>query len=611
MAMGRQDMAEAVAHQKGGTAASVGALFLDRVELTPDWEAFRRPTDPGWKSYTWGETGRIVEDMAAGLLALGVEPEQRVGIASSTILDWIFADLAIMCAGAATTTVYPSTPTEDVAFILDDSGSVLVFAEDKAQADKLRQVRSEIPNVTKVVMLTDFDAADGDWVITEDDLVALGKKLLEQDPDVVRRTVAGVKPSDLATIIYTSGTTGRPKGVRLTHANWVYEGDAMDSLGILRSDDLEYLWLPLAHSFGKVLISGQLKVGFAAAVDGRVDKIVEHLGEVKPTFIAAVPRIFEKIYGGIQTMQEREGGVKLKIFRWAEGVGAQAGKARREGKPVGRLVSVQHGLADKLVFSKIRDRLGGRVRYFVSGSAPLSREVGEWMDNVGLIILEGYGLTETSAFTFVNRPHKYRFGTVGEPADGTEVTIASDGEVLIKGPGVMEGYHNLPEVTAEVFVDGWFRTGDIGELEDGLLKITDRKKDLIKTSGGKYVAPQSIEVKFKAACPYASNIVVHGDGRNFVSALVTLDEPSITTWAAENGISGSYAEIVAHPKTKEMVAGYIDEVNAQLPRWETVKKFEILPEDLSIEAGELTPSLKVKRKTVEQKHASLLDSFYA
>jgi long-chain acyl-CoA synthetase len=605
-------MTDNVAHKKGSTAASVGEMFLDRVELTPDWEAFRRPTNPGWQSYTWGETGELVQSWAAGLLALGVEPEQRVGIASSTILDWIWADLAIMCAGAATTTVYPSTPSEDVAYILNDSDSQVVFAEDAVQLAKIQAVRSQIPSVRKVVMLTDADSADGDFVISADDLTRLGNELLEQDPDAVKRAVQAVRPESLATIIYTSGTTGRPKGVRLTQANWVYEGDAMDSLGVLRSDDLEYLWLPLAHSFGKVLISGQIKVGFAAAVDGRVDKIVEHLGEVQPTFIAAVPRIFEKIYGGIQTMQEREGGAKLKIFRWAEGVGAQAGKARRDGKTVGGLLALQYNLADKLVFSKIRARMGGRVRYFVSGSAPLSKEVAEWMDNVGLTILEGYGLTETSAFTFVNRPHTYRFGTVGEAAPGTEVKIAEDGEILVKGPGVMEGYHNLPEQTAEVFTDGWFHTGDIGEVtDDGLLKITDRKKDLIKTSGGKYVAPQSIEVKFKAACPYASNIVVHGDGRNFVSALVTLDEPSITTWAQENGITGSYEQIVTNPATKAMVQGYIDEVNAQLPRWETVKKFEILPHDLTIESGELTPSLKVKRKVVEQKYTEMLDSFYS
>jgi long-chain acyl-CoA synthetase len=597
-------------HHKGSTAASVGELFLDRVELTPTWEAFRQPQDPGWKSYTWGETGDIVTSWAAGLLALGVEPEQRVGIASSTRLEWIWADLAIMCAGAATTTVYQSTPSEDVAYILNDSDTQVVFAEDKTQLDKIVAVRSEIPSVRKVVMLTDADAADGDFSISSDELARLGAELLEQDPDAVKRIVEGVKQDHLATIIYTSGTTGRPKGVRLTHANWVYEGDAIDELGILRSDDVEYLWLPLAHSFGKVLISGQLKVGFAAAVDGRVEKLVEHLGEVKPTFVAGVPRIFEKIYGTMHSTVQREGGPKLAIFRWASGVGDQVGRARRQGKGTNPLVGLQYTLADRLVFSKLRDRMGGRVRFFISGSAPLSREIAEWFDNAGLIIYEGYGLTETSAFTFVNRPHNYTFGTVGEPASGTEVKIADDGEILIKGPGVMDGYHNLPEQTAEVFTDGWFHTGDIGEIQDGLLKITDRKKDLIKTSGGKYVAPQSIETKFKATCPYASNIVVHGDGRNFVSALVTLDPDSIKAWAEGEGISGSYEEIVTNPKTTSMVQGYIDQVNAQLPRWETVKKFAILPKDLSIEDGELTPSQKVKRKVVEGKYTELLDSFY-
>ncbi len=304
-------MTDTVAHKKGSTAASVGEMFLDRVELTPDWEAFRRPTNPGWHSYTWGETGDVVQTWAAGLLAIGVEPEQRVAIASGTVLDWIWADLAIMCAGAATTTVYPSTPSEDVAYILEDSGSVVVFVEDKTQLDKILAVRDQIPAVHKVIMLTEGDVADGDFVISADELARQGEALLAQDADVVKRTVQAVKGDSLATIIYTSGTTGRPKGVRLTQANWVYEGDAMDSLGVVRSDDLEYLWLPLAHSFGKVLLSGQIKVGFAAAVDGRVDKIVEHLGEVQPTIIAAVPRIFEKIYGGVQTMQEREGGAKL------------------------------------------------------------------------------------------------------------------------------------------------------------------------------------------------------------------------------------------------------------------------------------------------------------
>lgn len=603
-------MTQPATHHKGSTVASIGEMFLDRVELTPDWEAFREPTDPGWRSYTWGETGDIVTRWAAGLLSLGIEPEQRVAIASGSTVAWHFADLAIMCAGAATTTVYPTTPTDDEAFILNDSESRVVFCEDQAQVDKVLSVRAQLPNVFKCVVLS--GSGDGDFVMSTEELAALGDSLLAQDPDAIKTAVASVRPDSLATLIYTSGTTGRPKGVRLTQSNWVYEGDAMDALGVLRNDDVEFRWLPMAHSFGKVLEAGHIKVGHCAAVDGRVPLIAANLGEVKPTWSACVPRIFEKIYGNVQTMMEKEGGVKYKLFQWSEGVGKKTGSARREGGSTGPLLNVQHTLADRLVMSKIRERMGGNIRFFVSGSAPLSRDVAEWFDGFGLTILEGYGLTETSAFTFVNRPDSYKFGTVGLPAAGTELKIAEDGEILVKGPGVMEGYHNMPEQTAEVFVDGWFATGDIGEVDEaGRLKITDRKKDLIKTSGGKYVAPQGIETKFKAHCPFASNIVVHGDGRNFVSALVTLDPDAIKAWGEGHGVTGTYEEIVANPKTHEMVQGYLDKVNAELPRWESVKKFAILPRDLSIDDGEITPSLKVKRKVVEQKYSDLLDSFYA
>jgi long-chain acyl-CoA synthetase len=591
-------------------APNVGRQFFDRVQASPNREAYRFPRGEQWESVTWKETGDRVTKLAAGLVALGIEPEQRVGIASGTRYEWILADLAIMCAGAATTTVYPSTIADDVSYILADSESRVVFAEDDEQIAKLTVHRSELPHLQKVVT---FDgAADGDWVIGLEDLEQLGEKLLAENPNLVEQRIAATGPESLATLIYTSGTTGRPKGVRLRHASWTYEGTAIQAQNILDESDLQYLWLPMAHSFGKVLLSTQLACGFATAVDGRVDKIIENLAVVRPTFMGAAPRIFEKAHGRIITMQQNEGGIKEKLFNKAFAVGFAVDKLKREGKPVPFLLAKQHALFDKLVFAKIRERFGGRVRFFISGAAALNREVAEWFHVAGILILEGYGLTETSAGSFVNHPDGYRFGTVGQVFPGSEVKIAEDGEILIKGPGVMDGYHNLPEQTAEALSDGWLHTGDIGELDpDGFLRITDRKKDLFKTSGGKYIAPTSIESQFKAVCPYASQFIVHGNDRNYCVALITLDPDAMTEWAKHNEMEGaSYAEIVSSPKVNEMVGDYVDQLNARLNRWETIKKWILLDHDLTIESGELTPSMKVKRKVVEDNYRQRIDALY-
>jgi long-chain acyl-CoA synthetase len=331
--------------------------------------------------------------------------------------------------------------------------------------------------------------------------------------------------------------------------------------------------------------------------------------------MGAAPRIFERAYGKITTMIKDEGGVKAKLFHWATGVGKQVGEIRAAGGEPGGLLAAKYRVADKLVLSKIRDRFGGRVRFFISGSAALNQDVARWFDAMGLLILEGYGLTETSAASFVNRPAPggYKFGSVGWPLPGTEVRIAEDGEILLRGPGVTAGYHQLADQTAEsLSEDGWFATGDIGEVDDnGFLTITDRKKDLFKTSGGKYVAPSQIESMFKGICPYASQLIVEGDGRKFVSALITLDPDVITGWAAQNGMAGdSYSQIVTSDACREMVQGYVDQLNSQLNRWEQIKQFHILDHDLSVEEGDLTPSMKLKRKVVTAKYKDELDKFY-
>lgn len=593
-------------------AKNVAKQFLDRVADSQDSDAFGYPVGDHFEWITWNQAGDLIKKYAAGLLALGIGREERVGIASSTRYEWILADLAVMCAGGATTTVYPSTNADDTAFILSDSECKVVFAEDDSQIAKLQSHKDQIPMVSKVITFT--GTTDGEWIIGLDDLAALGAARIAENPDELEAIAESIEPTDLATLIYTSGTTGRPKGVRLLHQSWTYEGAVIQAQGILSKDDLQFLWLPMAHSFGKVLLCSQLACGFPTAVDGRVDKIIENLAVVKPTFMGAAPRIFEKAHGRIKTMQEAEGGAKEKIFNAAFATGLKVEALKAAGKSVPMLTQLQHGLFDKLVYTKVRDRFGGRVRFFISGAAALNREVAEWFNAAGIQILEGYGLTETSAGAFVNHPNQNRFGTVGPAFPGSEVKIAADGEVLIKGPHVMAGYHNNPEATAEAIdEEGWFHTGDIGELDDlGHLRITDRKKDLFKTSGGKYIAPSAIESQFKAVCPYASQFLVHGNERNFCVALITLDPDAIADWAARNGMEGkSYSEIVASDECRKMVAGYVDELNGRLNRWETIKKHIILDHDLTVESGELTPSMKVKRKVVEGNYKSEIDALYS
>ncbi len=592
---------------------NVAVQFLDRVRSSGPAEAFRFPRGDSWESVTWDEAGRRVRSLAAGLVALGVTNEQRVGIASNTRYEWVLADLAVMCAGGATTTVYPSTNAEDTAYILGDSDSHVVFAEDAEQLAKLRERRDELPTVRTVVAFTDHEGTDDDWVISMDALAALGDERLAADPGLIDEIAAGIQPDQLATLIYTSGTTGKPKGVRLKHRSWVYEGEAIKAQGILDDTDLQFLWLPMAHSFGKVLLSTQMACGFATAIDGRVDRIVDNLGVVKPTFMGAAPRIFEKAHGRIVTMTASEGGAKKKIFDQAFKVGLEVDRRKREGESIPLPLKAQHAVFDKLVFSKVRERFGGRVRFFISGSAALNSEIAGWFHAAGILILEGYGLTENAAGAAVGHPSDYKIGTVGHAMPGSEIRIGEGDEVQVRGPHVMDGYHNLPEETAATLTsDGWLRTGDKGSLDaDGYLTITGRIKDLFKTSGGKYIAPSAIESKFKALCPYTSQFVVFGDERNFVVALITLDPDAMAGWAEENQMSGSsYTEIVSSEKVHAMVGDYVEQLNARLNRWETIKKWEILDHDLSIESGELTPSMKVKRNVVEDNHQQLISSFY-
>ncbi len=609
-------MPEAIAPEKlTRKTTSIAQLFMARIQMTPDREAYRYPVGDDWRSMTWRQAGERVKAIAAGLIALGLHREQRVGILANTRVEWLLCDLGILCAGGATTTVYPSSTPEDCAFILSDSETCYLFVEDAAQVKKLRDHKAQMPKLVKLILLDGApDAKDGDWVMTLADLESKGAEVLAKDPRAVDDIVKSIEKTQLATLIYTSGTTGKPKGVRLLHECWAYTSDAIDAIKLWGPDDVQYLWLPMSHSFGKVLMSGHIASGSVSAVDGRVQKIIENLAVVRPTLMPAVPRIFEKFYNKVFEGLKKQSPIKQRIFHWGIAVGKQGSKVRQAGREPSGLLAIQLKIADRLVFSKIKERFGGRVKFCISGSAPLSRDIAEFFHACGILILEGYGLTESSAASFVNRPTKFAFGSVGMPMPGTELKLAKeDNEILLRSPGVMQGYHNLPEATAEALTeDGWLRTGDIGEVDAmGFLRITDRKKDLIKTSGGKYIAPQSIEGKLKATCPYLSQVIVHGDKRNFVTALITLDEESMMKWARDNGLAGKgYTEVVQSAAVKKLIEPYFIEVNKTLAKYESVKKFEVLPTDLSIDAGELTPSLKVKRKVVEKKYGGLLDKMY-
>ena len=594
-------------------ADTVAQAILDRVAATPDAPAFVSPgpRDDWSVSYTWGQAGKEMTELAAGLIAIGLQPADRVAIASNTRTEWILADGAVMLAGGANTTIYPSTADDDFGYIMSDSGARFLFAEDAKQADKVMHQRDSLPELTRIVMID--GEGDGDFVLSWAQLREKGREKLAAEPNVITDRVATLTSESLATMIYTSGTTGRPKGVELPHRCWVFEGASIEQMKILTPQDVHFLWLPLAHSFGKVLLSAAYQIGFVTYTDGRVPKIVENLPVVRPTVMAGVPRIFEKIYQGANAKAKAGGGLKAKIFEWAFTTSADIKAKQRAGKSAGPLAGLKMSLADKLVFSKIKELTGGRVRLFVSGSAALNGDVARWFDAAGLPILEGYGLTENSAAACVVRPEDIVFGCVGQPLPGTQVKIADDGEVLLRGPHVMKGYWNLPEANAEALLpDGWLATGDIGVLDEkGRLKITDRKKDLVKTSGGKYIAPGQIAALFKVISPLASNLVVHANDRNYATALVSLDPEALEKFAEEKGLSGDYAKLSQAPEVRAAIQANVDTLNEGLNRWETIKKFTILDRDLSEEQGELTASLKVKRKVVEEHFSDLIEKMYA
>jgi len=590
--------------------------LVGQAERRPDVAAVTFKREGSWLNLTWRQVLDEVQVLFAGLRAFGVLPGDRVALFANSSLEWVLLDCAIQAAGAITVPIYGSNTPDEMRYILVNSGAVLCFVDndtaDGRQAGRLTRVRSrwaECSALRKVILIEGSAVREGESTL--DSLREQGRAAHQAHPTGFDAQRALLREDEVTHFIYTSGTTGDPKGVMLTHGNWNYEAKAIEKFGILLPSDSVMLFLPLAHVFAQAVKAGWLALGFRLVIAESVDKLMQNLPETNPSILPAVPRVFEKVYNGVVANGSGAPGFKGRLFRWAM-AGFDRYVAAREA---GRAPPLSFALARWLVFAKVRrtldDKLGRNLRLFVSGGAPLARKIAYFFDVLGYVVSEGYGLTEVCAAATVGVPGRMKIGTVGEPLVGTEVKIASDGEVLIRGGGVMKGYYKNPEATAEVLSpEGWFHTGDIGEIDaDGQLRITDRKKDLIISAGGKNIAPQNIENLLKAQ-PLISQAMVYGDRRPYLTVLVTVSEEAARKLLQAEGVTASYAQLAAHPQLHQAVEAAVRAVNAQLPPYSTLKRFCVLDHDLSQESGELTPTLKVKRKFVTQKYKAQLEQLY-
>ena len=593
---------------------TLARMFWDRVDRSGERPAQQFKQSADWKTVTWREVGDVVREVALGLLALGRGKGDAVALLSASRAEWVQADFAIFSAGCVTVPVYPTYPPDLIAYVVNDSGAKTIIVEDPGQLAKVLEARDKTPGLEQIVVMSGYDAPQPPkMVMTWETLRRLGRESLDAQGSTLAERVASTRPTDLATIVYTSGTTGPPKGVMQTHGNHVAAVTASKQATPVQEGWVHLLFLPLAHSFARLESFLGVAHGLTTAFAENLDKIGENLRETRPHFICSVPRVFEKVYGKILAGVEAGSPAKKKIFGWAVSVGRDVSRHQQRGQPVPATLELKRKLAHTLVFSKLHAALGGRLQWAVSGGAPLSRDIAEFFHAAGILLLEGYGLTETCPALTFNRPDRFKFGSVGQTLPGVQLRIAADGEILARGPNIATlGYFKQPEATREVFdPDGWFRTGDIGTIDgDGFLFITDRKKDLIVTAGGMNIAPQNIENLLKAD-PFISQVMIYGDRRPYPVALITVNPDELSKFAREQGILASEtAVIVKHPKVVERIGRTVEEKNTQLQSYAKIKRFRVLATDFTLDGGELTPTLKVKRTVVSQKYRDAIEELY-
>src|SRR5437667_6598178 len=575
---------------------TLARMFWDRVDRSGERPAQQFKQSADWKTVTWREVGDVVREVALGLLAFGRGKGDAVALLSASRAEWVQSDFAIFSAGCVTVPVYPTYPPDLIAYVVNDSGARTIIVEDPVQLAKVLEARDRMPALEQIVVITGYDAAQPPkMVMTWETLRRLGRDSVNAHHPTLAERVASTSSTDLATIVYTSGTTGPPKGVMQTHGNHVAAVNASKQATPVEEGWVHLLFLPLAHSFARLESFLGVAHGLTTAFAENLDKVGENLKETRPHFICSVPRVFEKVYAKILSGVEAGSPVKRKIFHWAVGVGRDVSRHQQRGQPVPFGLELRRKLADRLVFAKLHAALGGRLQWAVSGGAPLSRDIAEFFHAAGILLLEGYGLTETCPALTFNRRTSFKFGSVGQPLPGVELKIAPDGEILARGPNVAtRGYFKQPEATKEVFEpNGWFHTGDIGRLDaDGFLFITDRKKDIIVTAGGMNIAPQNIENMLKAD-PFISQVMVYGDRRPYPVALITVNPEELTKFAREQGILvNDPVVLVTHPKIVERIGRTVEEKNTQLQSYAKIKKFAVLSADFTLDRGELTPTLK-------------------